>query len=89
MATRRKRTGMRMTQYNRKKKNSNRRGRYNLVNKRRKRRHKRKRTQRGGWSQFAGNEARSMSYSQGGVLTPKHLGLANPPPFYAYKKCSA
>ena len=89
MVSTKKRTRMRITQYNRKKKNSNRRRRYTLVNKRRRRRHRKNRTQRGGWSQFAGNEARGMGYSQGGVLTPRHLGLANPPPFYAYKKCNA
>lgn len=41
---------------------------------------KRRRRQRGGYSQYQNNQPFSLSYSVGGVLPASELGLANPPP---------
>ena len=41
---------------------------------------RRRRTQRGGYSQYQNNQPFSLSYSVGGVLPASELGLANPPP---------
>jgi hypothetical protein len=42
--------------------------------------HKRRQTQRGGYSQYQNNQPFSLSYSVGGILPASELGLANPPP---------
>ena len=41
---------------------------------------RRRRTQRGGYSQYQNNQPFSLSYSVGGVLPASQLALANPPP---------
>ena len=45
-----------------------------------KRRGRRTRRQRGGYSQYQNNQPFSLSYSLGGVLPASQLALANPPP---------
>lgn len=44
---------------------------------------KRKRRQRGGYSQYQNNLPMTNSYSTGGVLSADNLGLANPVPYQA------
>jgi hypothetical protein len=58
--------------------------------KRRRRRTRRRNSRKmrgGGWSQFQTNVPRSSGYSLGGELTPTLSALANPAPFFGYKKC--
>ena len=55
---------------------------------RRTRRRKSRKMRGGGWSQFQTNVPRSSGYSLGGVLEANLSALANPAPFFGYKKCS-
>ena len=55
---------------------------------RRTRRRKSSKMKGGGWSQFQNNDPRSSGYSLGGVVDPTHSALANPAPFFGYKKCA-
>jgi hypothetical protein len=55
---------------------------------RRTRRRKSRKMKGGGWSQFQNNVPRSSGYSLGGELDPTLSALANPAPFFGYKKCS-
>jgi hypothetical protein len=41
----------------------------------------------GGWDQFLNNIPRSSGYALGGNLEPNLSALANPTPFFGYKKC--
>ena len=68
------------------------RSRHNINFRKSKRRRKlrRKKGQKGGmWSQFLTNRARGLGYSSGGIVNPQNLGLANPPPHFAYKRCGS
>jgi len=50
-------------------------------------RRRKSRKMRGGGNQFLSNVARSTGYSIGSELDPNMSALANPAPFFAYKKC--
>jgi len=57
-------------------------------NRRRTRRRKSRKMRGGGWAQFQSNLPRSAGYSIGGILDPALSALANPAPFFGYKKCT-
>ena len=48
---------------------------------------RRRRYQKGGYSQYQNNQPITPTYSVGGVLTSNELGLANPPPIKVYPNC--
>jgi len=56
------------------------------VNKKNKRT-KRRRSQKGGYSQYQNNLPMTPTYSVGGVLSSNQLALANPPPIKVYPNC--
>jgi hypothetical protein len=49
---------------------------------------KKKRTQRGGYSQYQNNLPMTPTYSTGGVLSAGNLGLANPVPYQVLSNCT-
>jgi hypothetical protein len=51
------------------------------------RRMRRKRSQRGGYSQYQNNVPMTPTYSVGGLLSASNLGLANPPPITRLPNC--
>jgi hypothetical protein len=52
-----------------------------------KRSHPRRRSLRGGYSQYYNNFPSTPSYSVGGVLSSSNLALANPPPIQQLPNC--
>jgi hypothetical protein len=61
---------------------------YNILGGKRHKKSKKSKKQRGGYHQFQSDIPMTQTYSRGGILAAKDLGLANPAPYQVLSNCT-